>query len=174
MSIILGIDPGSQCTGYGVIDSDADGLRYIDSGVVRLPRGELTPRLKLLGESLDALIDRYTPEFASVEEVFVARNPRSALVLGHARGTAVVTCARRDIAVSEYSARQIKQAVSGTGSATKQQVQHMVKVLLGLPGYPASDAADALAAAICHHHARHSLLQGESAHRGRYRRGRIT
>lgn len=175
MTTILGIDPGSRCTGYGIIDSDATQLRYIDSGVIRLPAGELTPRLKILGESLDQLIAQHQPQIAAVEEVFVARNPRSALVLGHARGTAVVTCARAGLAVSEYTARQIKQAVTGTGGATKAQVQHMIRVLLGLASEPASDAADALAAAICHHHVRHSLLQqAGSAPSGRFRKGRIS
>ncbi len=176
MTIILGIDPGSQCTGYGLISSEAEQLKYIDSGVIRLPKGELTPRLKILAESIDELIDRYSPDEASVEQVFIARNPRSALVLGHARGAAVVTCARRGLDIAEYSARQIKQAVTGTGAATKQQVQHMVRVLLALSAEPASDAADALAAAICHHHGRQSLLQRaeDGSSRGRFRRGRVS
>ena len=154
MTVILGIDPGSQKTGFGVIESSGHNYRYLTSGVIRLPGSALPERLAIIFRSLNTIIDEYRPDEAAVEEVFMAKSAGSALKLGQARGAAVVACVTRDIMVAEYSAKQIKKAVVGNGAASKVQIQHMVTVLLKLPAAPQEDAADALAAAICHSHAR--------------------
>lgn len=174
--IILGIDPGSQKTGFGLIDVNGSRHRYISSGVIRLPKGSLPERLAEIYRSLNTIIEEYRPDQAAVEEVFMAKSAGSALKLGQARGAAVVACVGRDIPVAEYTARQIKKAVVGTGAANKEQIQHMVKVLLKLPGTPQEDAADALAAAICHANARQGLdnMSGEKpVNVSRLRRGRL-
>lgn len=174
MTIILGIDPGSQKTGFGVIESDGNRHRYLSSGVIRLPLVALPTRLDTIFKSLNTIIDEFSPDQAVVEEVFMAKSAGSALKLGQARGAAVVACVSRDITVAEYTARQIKKAVVGTGAASKEQIQEMVKLLLSLPAAPQEDAADALAAAICHANAGGSLakmaLPGAA---GRMRRGRL-
>jgi crossover junction endodeoxyribonuclease RuvC len=160
MSIILGIDPGSRITGYGVIEQSGGQCRYIDSGCIRM--GELSDipaRLKIIFNGVSEIIRLYHPTEAVVEQVFMARNPDSALKLGQARGAAITALVTRDIPVSEYSARQIKLAVVGVGSAQKTQVQHMVMRLLKLEKEPQADAADALAAAICHAHASTNLIR---------------
>ncbi|EED34909.1 crossover junction endodeoxyribonuclease RuvC [Luminiphilus syltensis NOR5-1B] len=160
MTVILGIDPGSRKTGFGIIRLVSGRSTYVTSGVIRLPvEAELATRLGVLFASLNELIDEYQPTELSIEQVFMAHNAGSALKLGQARGAAMVACVQRDMAVHEYSARQIKQAVVGTGGADKQQVQHMVTRLLQLPATPAEDAADALAAALCHIHTRSTLLR---------------
>ncbi|MBD2859797.1 crossover junction endodeoxyribonuclease RuvC [Spongiibacter sp. KMU-158] len=174
--IILGIDPGSQKTGFGLIEVAGHRHRYISSGVIRLPKGPLPERLAEIYRSLNLIIDEYQPTLAAVEEVFMAKSAGSALKLGQARGAAVVACVGRDIPVAEYTARQIKKAVVGTGAANKEQIQHMVKILLKLPAAPQEDAADALAAAICHANARQGLdnmVAGEQLDVGRLRRGRL-
>jgi len=158
MATILGIDPGSQKTGFGVIDSTKGHHRYVTSGVIRLPRAPLPERLCIIAESIGELLERHCPAEVSVEQVFLARSADAALKLGQARGAAIVPCVTRGMAVSEYSARQIKQSVVGTGAADKAQVQHMVRVLLGLSDTPQEDAADALAAALCHAHTRQGLV----------------
>ncbi len=150
----LGIDPGSVRTGYGLIEVEGTRLRYVDSGVVRLPRGGLPERLAVIFNSVSELLDRYQPHEMAVEEVFFARDPRAALKLGQARGAAIVAASMRQLAIAEYAPRLIKQAVVGTGAADKQQVQFMVKKILGLNAEPSEDAADALAVAICHAHLR--------------------
>jgi crossover junction endodeoxyribonuclease RuvC len=150
MAIILGVDPGSLKTGFGVIDSDGIRHKYIVSGVIRLPAGPLPNRLGIIFENLSAILTEFSPDQASVEEVFMAKNAGSAIKLGQARGAAVVACVASGTPVSEYTARQIKKAVVGTGGASKEQIQEMVRVLLKLPARPQEDAADALAAAICH------------------------
>jgi len=149
---VLGIDPGSRLTGFGLIELRAGVPAYVASGVIRVPPGELPGRLKVIYEGVAELILEYAPVAVAIERVFVARNPNSALVLGQARGAAMCACVNHDLAVSEYSALQIKQAVVGRGHAAKEQVQHMVTALLGLPAAPGADAADALACAICHAH----------------------
>lgn len=171
MAIILGIDPGSQKTGFGIIDSRSGRHSYITSGVIRLPRGPLPERLRVIAESVAELVERHAPTELSIEQVFLARSPDAALKLGQARGAAIVPCVTRGLDVSEYSARQIKQSVVGTGAADKTQVQHMVRVLLALPSTPQEDAADALAAALCHANTRGGLLRlgGATA----VRRGRL-
>jgi crossover junction endodeoxyribonuclease RuvC len=151
MSIILGIDPGSLVTGYGVIKAhNQHDLEYLDSGCIRLQGKSLAQRLKQIHDSLCDLIAQFQPNEAAIEEVFVSVNLGGALKLGQARGAAITTLMRFNIEPQEYSARQVKQAVVGYGAATKEQIQQMVMTLLKLPKAPAKDAADALAIAICH------------------------
>ena len=153
MAVILGIDPGSRKTGFGIINVDRKKPRYVSSGTIRLPVKEpLSIRLKVLFESLSEIIATHQPTVAAIESVFMAKSADSALKLGHARGAAMVACVAHDLGVHEYAARKIKQSVVGTGAASKQQVQYMVTVLLGLSAEPAEDAADGLAAALCHCH----------------------
>jgi crossover junction endodeoxyribonuclease RuvC len=153
---ILGIDPGSRLTGFGVVHILSSGkISYVASGVVRVPAIALAERLKVIYEGVAQVIAEYRPEIMAVEKVFMARNADSALKLGQARAAAILAGANRDLPVSEYTALQIKQALVGKGHAQKEQVKHMVKALLALSGNPQADAADALACAICHaHHAR--------------------
>lgn len=150
MSIILGIDPGSRITGYGIIDANGGKPRYISSGCIRLPQAEMSVRLKVIFESFGELIAQYSPNEIAIEQVFVGKNADSALKLGHARGVAILAGSLANIPVAEYAARTIKQSVAGSGAADKQQVQAMVVRLLKLSAAPAEDAADALAAALCH------------------------
>lgn len=149
---ILGIDPGSRTTGYGLVELEGQRILYIDSGCIRCGDGGLPDRLDVIFRSISEIIARHHPQVASVEQVFMARNPDSALKLGQARGAAVCALKQASLQVHEYTALQIKQSVVGRGHADKQQVQHMVKALLNLEGDPQADAADALAAAICHAH----------------------
>lgn len=175
MSIILGIDPGSVKTGFGLIRCDGNQHRYLSSGVIRLPTGPLPARLKVIFDCISTLIEEHCPDEVSVEEVFMAKSAGSALKLGQARGAAVAACVSRGLPVAEYTARQIKKSVVGTGAANKEQVQHMVKTLLSLPAAPQEDAADALAAALCHAHSRQSLEKlNQPTVRGRMRRGRLS
>ncbi|MFM7570142.1 MAG: crossover junction endodeoxyribonuclease RuvC [Betaproteobacteria bacterium] len=150
---ILGIDPGLRRTGFGVIEQTGSSLTYVASGVIKVPDGELAPRLRTIHEGVSEVIDTWRPDLASVEIVFVNVNPQATLALGQARGVAVAALALRDLAVYEYTALQVKQSVVGYGRAGKEQVQAMVRRLLQLPGDPSADAADALACAICHAHA---------------------
>ncbi|MGE0873266.1 MAG: crossover junction endodeoxyribonuclease RuvC [Burkholderiales bacterium] len=153
---ILGIDPGLQVTGFGVIDRRGSGLAYVASGCVRTgSRRELADRLKAIFEGLAEVIAEHRPREAAVEKVFVNVNPQSTLALGHARGAGILAAVVAGLPVSEYTALQVKQSVVGAGHAKKEQVQAMVKRLLALPGEPGADAADALACAICHAHAGH-------------------
>ena len=147
---VIGLDPGSRVTGYGVIQTDGTAFRHVESGNIRLRDSALPLRLHDIFESLSQIIERTNPEVMAVEKVFMARNAQSALTLGQARGAAIVVAVQYGLDVEEYSALQVKQAVVGHGKAAKQQVQHMVRVLLGLHRSPAMDAADALACAICH------------------------
>ena len=157
---VLGIDPGSRLTGYGVIDIIGGQLRYVASGSIRTTRGEFPERLGEIYGGVTSLIHAHAPQEVAIEEVFLARNANSALKLGQARGAALAAVVSNELKVNEYAARRVKLAVTGTGGATKQQVQHMVRVLLNLDGAPTSDAADALAIAICHINTRTPLLQG--------------
>lgn len=157
MTIILGIDPGSRVTGYGVIREQQRRLYYIDSGCIRSPDGTLPERLLQIFNGICVLMEKYTPTEVAIEEVFMHKNASSALKLGHARGVAMVACASHRVAVSEYSAREVKQTVVGYGAADKIQVQHMVVNLLSLSATPQADAADALAIAICHSHMRSKI-----------------
>jgi crossover junction endodeoxyribonuclease RuvC len=150
MKIILGIDPGSRITGFGVIKSDGNRYHYVTSGCIRITQKNLGLRLQQIFDGLRQIISQYQPEEAAIEQVFMHQNPGSALKLGQARGAAIVAAAIHVLPVAEYSARQVKQSVVGFGAATKTQVQHMIKNLLNLSDFPQSDAADALAVAICH------------------------
>jgi crossover junction endodeoxyribonuclease RuvC len=150
MTRILGIDPGSHITGYGIIDVQGPRSRYVSSGCIRLGPQPMPARLRIIYESVAELIAAHAPEEMAVEQVFMHRNPDSALKLGHARGVAICAGVMAELPVSEYAPRTIKQAVVGYGGATKEQVQHMVCALLGLSARPQADAADALAVALCH------------------------
>jgi len=154
---ILGIDPGSRTTGYGIVDIPSDGrphardqLRYVTSGCIKSGSGEMPERLGVIYQGLCEIVSEFAPDEVAIERVFLARNPASALKLGQARGVAIAAVVAAQLKVSEYAAREVKLAVTGTGGAEKSQVQHMVRVLLQLAGTPAEDAADALAIAICH------------------------
>ncbi len=153
---ILGIDPGLRTTGFGVIDVDGTALRYVASGTVstlHLEKTDLPARLKVLFDGVREIAQRYQADAASVEIVFVNVNPQSTLLLGQARGACISALVSTDLAVAEYTALQMKQAVVGYGKAQKNQVQEMVRRLLALPGLPGTDAADALGMAITHAHA---------------------
>jgi len=159
---ILGIDPGLQITGYGVIESDGRTSRYIHSGNISAKKHnsgmEMPQRLGLIFRKLTEVISEYQPDEVAVEEIFLSRNASSALKLGHARGVAISAAVQTNIPVSEYSARSVKQAVVGNGAANKEQIQHMVLRLLALRGVLQVDEADALAVSLCHAHT--SLLVG--------------
>lgn len=149
---ILGIDPGLRVTGFGVIDKIGNRLVYVSSGCIKSGEGELPQRLGVILAGLGEVIGLHQPHQAAVEKVFVNVNPQSTLLLGQARGAAICAAVLQKLPVAEYTALQVKQAVVGNGHAAKEQVQEMVKRLLNLPGVPSSDAADALACAICHAH----------------------
>lgn len=171
MALILGIDPGSRITGYGIINWTGNRCSYVDSGCIRLKTEELAARLHEIYQGVERLIQTYAPQEMSIEKVFMARNADSALKLGQARGVAIVAGANHGLPVAEYSARQVKQAVVGKGAADKWQVQHMVCVLLNLTKAPQADAADALAIALCHAHTQQSLIRMAGV--GAVRRGRL-
>jgi len=169
---ILGIDPGLRITGFGVIEKSGSKLSYVTSGCIRSPQGELPERLKSILLSLREVISLHSPQQVAVEKVFVNVNPQSTLSLGQARGTAICAAVDAGLPVAEYTALQVKQAVVGNGHANKEQVQQMVKRLLCLAGVPSTDAADALACAICHAHGGQGL--GAISTAGfRVRRGRL-
>jgi crossover junction endodeoxyribonuclease RuvC len=165
MTIILGIDPGSRVTGYGVIRDNNRKLEYIDSGCIRTADGELSHRLLEIFNGICQVMEKFAPHEVAIEEVFMHENPGSALKLGHARGVAMVACASHRVMIKEYSAREVKLSLAGYGAAQKEQVKHMVVNLLMLNSAPQSDAADALGIAICHSHMRNSPLRG--SHRRR-------
>jgi crossover junction endodeoxyribonuclease RuvC len=153
---ILGIDPGLQTTGFGVVDLQGQHLQYVASGTIstlHLPRGDLPARLKVLFDGVREVVATYKPDASSVEIVFVNVNPQATLLLGQARGACVTALVSVDLPVAEYTALQMKQAVAGHGKAAKAQVQEMVMRLLKLPSLPGKDAADALGLAITHAHA---------------------
>ena len=157
MSLIIGIDPGSRLTGYGIIKKDGQKLSFVDAGTIRTETTEMPERLKRIFAGVDRIVKFHGPTEAAVEQVFMAQNPDSALKLGQARGAAIAALVNLDLQVAEYTARQIKQSVVGYGAADKEQVQMMVMKLLKLSIQPQADAADALAAAICHAHASGSM-----------------
>jgi len=168
----LGIDPGLRVTGFGVIEKSGASLSYIASGCVKSGNAELADRLKTILAGLREIIGEHRPQQVAVEKVFVNINPASTLALGQARGTAICAAVDAGLPVAEYTALQVKQAVVGNGHAKKEQVQEMVKRLLGLAGAPSADAADALACAICHAHGGQGL--GAIPTRGfRVKRGRL-
>ncbi|HDR46132.1 MAG TPA: crossover junction endodeoxyribonuclease RuvC [Geoalkalibacter subterraneus] len=150
---ILGIDPGSRATGWGLIEKQGNRLLHIDNGVITTRAAEpLGDRLGTIYQHLSGVITRYAPTAVAVEEIFMAKNARSALKLGHARGVALLAGFNHDLPIAEYSALQVKSAVVGYGRADKKQIQEMVRILLKLPEIAQEDASDALAVAICHAH----------------------
>ena len=158
MPIILGIDPGSRRTGFGIVDAQRKQLTYVASGCIRINTDVSgAERLKQIYAGVSEIIETYHPTEGAIEKVFMFQNAGSALKLGQARGVAMVTMANHGLPVSAYSAKQVKQSVVGYGAADKAQVQYMVKTLLRLSGAPQEDAADALAIALCHIHSRQSL-----------------
>ena len=161
MTIILGIDPGSRTTGYGLVRIEQGKQTYLDSGCVRIVKANenlpLADRLRIVFDSISNLIADYHPDEVAIEKVFLSKNADSALKLGQARGVAIVAAAVHALDVAEYSALEVKKSVVGTGKATKEQVQHMVSAILRLNRTPQADAADALAVALCHANARNNL-----------------
>ncbi len=149
---VLGIDPGSRNTGLGVVEVSNGALVCLGYQCIKMGNDPLPVRLGKIYQDVEKVIQSFKPDFAAVEQVFVSNNYKSALILGQARGSAVCSAVNTNIPVVEYSALQIKKAVVGTGGAKKEQVQHMVRVLLGLRTSPTADEADALACAICHIH----------------------
>lgn len=167
---ILGIDPGSRITGYGVIDLVGAKPYYVASGCIRTGEGTLEQRLAQIYAGLSEVIGLHRPNAVAVERVFMAKNADSALKLGQARGAALVCMANHGLSIAEYAARQIKQAVTGQGGADKSQVQHMVTAILTLSAIPQADAADALAIALTHAYAGSSMPGAKQAPAGRSRR----
>ena len=186
---ILGIDPGLRTTGFGVIDMVGSELTYVASGTIstqQIDKDQLPLRLKVLFDGIREVVARYQPDQSAVEIVFVNVNPQSTLLLGQARGACVTALVSADLLVCEYTALQMKQAVTGHGRADKSQIQAMVARLLKLPGLPGTDAADALGLAITHAHAGTNMARlaaasglgaqvqpaGKTARKGSYRAGR--
>ncbi|MDX9766473.1 MAG: crossover junction endodeoxyribonuclease RuvC [Ectothiorhodospiraceae bacterium] len=169
MQRILGIDPGSNVTGYGLIESDGRSSHCVASGCIRVKGDGLPERLGYIFEAVSALVADHAPEQMAIEAVFVSRNAASALKLGQARGAAILAGVQAGLPVCEYSPREVKQAVVGTGAATKDQVGHMVRMLLKLTDGLAADASDALAIALCHAHSQHTRALVGAAY-GRRRR----
>ncbi len=155
--IILGIDPGSRITGFGLIAVVGNKNHYITSGCIRLPDKDVGAKCKMIYQALQELISAHQPTEAAIEQIFMHENAGGALKLGQARGAAITALAMGEVSVAEYTARQVKQAVVGYGAAAKTQVQSMVQLLLQLSGKPQADAADALAIAICHAHFQQGL-----------------
>ena len=170
MAVILGIDPGSRKTGYGLINANGNRLEYVACGTIKTGDTNLPERLKQIFDGLTEVIVRHCPQQAAIEEVFMGRNAAAALKLGQARGSAIIACLQHELPLEEYSARKVKQAIVGRGAAEKQQVQHMVKALLGITGDLQEDAADALAVAICHANTQASLVRMAGARKFSRRR----
>ena len=158
---IIGVDPGSRSTGYGVVDTDGTRLVHVTSGFVRTGEGGWSDRLCRIFRDLGAIIDAHAPGELVIEKVFVHRNVSSALKLGQARGAAILAGATRSLPVYEYSPNEVKQAVTGKGHASKEQIQYMTRILLSLREPPQTDQADALAVAICHAHLRATMARRE-------------
>jgi crossover junction endodeoxyribonuclease RuvC len=149
---ILGIDPGLRVTGFGVIEQQNKQIKYVTSGRIKTSGSDLSERLKEIVEGVGEVIAQYGPDVAAIEKVFVNVNPQSTLLLGQARGAAIAAVVMKNVTVAEFTALQVKQSVVGNGHADKSQVQEMVRRLLNLPAVPSTDAADALACAICYAH----------------------
>lgn len=166
MTRILGIDPGSRVTGFGIIDAKLNQQRYVTSGCIRIKAEYFPDRLKEIFQGLHEIVECYQPEQMAIEQVFMHKNADSALKLGQARGAAICAVQACGVPVYEYAARQVKQALVGKGNADKEQVQHMVKILLNLQGEMQIDASDALGVSLCHAHHQQTqqrLLQGIGA-----------
>lgn len=172
MAIILGIDPGSRKLGYGIIKSENQKLIHYDNGVLNIPTESIPTRLGYIYSHILSIIEKYKPDYFAIEECFVHKNVSGALKLGQARGAAILAAVNSNIEVFEYSPRSVKQAVVGKGSADKQQVQFMVKLLLNLPEEPLEDAADALAIAICFANNHANISTGNQDKPSKYSRGR--
>lgn len=149
MAIVLGIDPGSRFTGWGIVEAKESAINHVDHGVIRVDKLEMPLRLKEIYLQISDLIEAYRVERLAIETSFVSSNPQTAIKLGQARGVAIAAGAVQGLAVGEYTPRQIKQATVSVGSASKEQVQYMIKLLLNLDELPPTDSADALAVAIC-------------------------
>ena len=156
---ILGIDPGSRITGYGIVDVTGTNVRYVDCGCLKVRSEELGERLRQIHDGIRTIATDHNAVEVAAEKVFVHRNPASAIKLGQARGAALVAAVGAGLKLYEYSPNEVKQAITGRGHAEKQQMQLMVKMLLGLARIPPSDAADALAVAICHSHVRETRMR---------------
>lgn len=159
MKRILGIDPGSRITGYGIIDMSSGGAKYVASGSIRVADGYFPERLKQIFAGVSELVEQFRPDQLAIEQVFMHKNADSALKLGQARGAAICAAQLGGLPVFEYAAREVKQALVGKGNAQKAQVQHMVKILLGLSGTLQTDAGDALGICLCHAHHRQTRLR---------------
>ena len=170
MAIILGIDPGSRVCGYGLVNANGNRLEYIACGCIRIPTMPFPERLQLIHAGITEIIDRYSPQEAAVEEVFLGKSAGSALKLGQARGAAIVACTNREIPVAEYPATRVKQALVGNGRADKHQMQQMITSLLNLSDSPQEDAADALCVAVCHANTNATLIKMSGVRSGRRRR----
>ena len=156
---IIGVDPGSRSTGYGVVDAVGTRLVHVASGHVRAGNGDWPDRLRRIFEELGGTLDAHAPQEFAIEKVFLHRNPASALKLGQARGVAILAASMRSLPVHEYSPNEVKQAVTGKGHASKEQIQYMTRILLALGEPPQADQADALAVAICHAHLRTTIAR---------------
>jgi len=171
MPRVLGVDPGSRVTGFGVVDSDGRAHVCLENGCVQTGGGTFPERLRSIYQSLRTVAERHRPEVLAIERVFVHRNADSALKLGQARAAAICAVLDAGLEIHEYAPREVKQALVGTGAAAKEQVQHMVRALLELEDPLAEDAADALALALCHLHtnqALRSLGRGRGRSRSRW------
>lgn len=161
---VVGVDPGTAITGWGVVESEGQDLIGVAYGVITTPAGMLLPqRLQIIYRDLTRVVEQWQPETAAIEELFFSRNAKTALAVGHGRGAAMLALVNANVPISEYKPLEVKQAITGYGGADKHQIQQMVKLLLSLDDIPRpDDAADALAVAICHlHSARLRLLEGE-------------
>ena len=167
---ILGIDPGSIHTGYGIIESKGNHNKHIKNGIIKVKGNTLGEKLKIINTNVIKIIEEFQPDEIAIEKVFMHRNADSALKLGQARGAAITACAMNDLPLFEYSANQVKQACVGKGHASKEQVQHMIKILLCLEKKPLTDAADALAIALCHANSRESLIRMQGVNGIKYGR----
>ena len=167
MTRILGIDPGSRVTGYGIIDQAGQQISYVASGCIRTSGDAIAERLGIIFSGINTIIQEYLPDEMAIERVFMSKNADSALKLGQARGAAICASVHREVPVDEYAAREIKQAVVGNGGASKEQVQHMICVLLSLQKTPPADAADALGVAVCHGHQRETRRRMTTARSSR-------
>lgn len=172
MALILGIDPGSRKTGFGIINQVGAKAQYVTSGVIRVHKEPTLPdRLNLIFESIQEIIEHYSPACMAIEQVFIGRGPDAAIKLGQARGVAILAGTQAKLDIYEYAARKVKQAVVGNGNADKDQVGYMIKNILKLPGVPQEDAADALAIALCHSYTFAGLVNVAGASHSR--RGRL-
>ena len=156
---ILGIDPGSRFTGFGIIEMQGNRLQCLSTGCVRISGQDLASKLRIIFEGITELVEEHQPDEVAIENIFIYRNADSALKLGQARGAAISAVSVQGIPVHEYTPSEIKKAVVGKGNASKEQVQHMIRALLSLNKSPQSDAADALAVALCHGHLRNQPVQ---------------